>query len=268
MSESDKKSFMIAVAGVAAGVALAGLYFRMSQKEPEEVKKVKKIHYDDSDIDKSRSFTMKKGLKNKEDDREFTECLTTLDKIGISKPPHLNETHDCDVFTSPLLGDPSKREISGIGARGFLPDEAFTTDAEFIIAGRSHILNESLYNELKLLRAGPRKEIYFNPDETKAAIVTCGGLCPGLNVVIREIVMCLYYNYGVKDIYGIKWGYRGFHKDEHIIKLTPSLVKDIHNSGGSFLGASRGGFDAKTIKYIFQIEFNMGDRQLYEHLWR
>jgi len=61
------------------------------------------------------------------------------------------------------------------------------------------------------VRAGPRKHNYFNPKNVKAAIVTCGGLCPGLNVVIREIFMCLYYNYGVREIFGIKYGYRGFY---------------------------------------------------------
>jgi 6-phosphofructokinase 1 len=61
------------------------------------------------------------------------------------------------------------------------------------------------------LRAGPRKHNYFDPKNVKAAIVTCGGLCPGLNVVIREIYMSLYYNYGVRDIYGIRYGYKGFY---------------------------------------------------------
>lgn len=69
-----------------------------------------------------------------------------------------------------------------------------------------------LENSLKFLRAGPRKHLYYHPNEVKAAIVTCGGLCPGLNVVIREIFMSLHFNYGVKDIYGIMYGYRGFYE--------------------------------------------------------
>ena len=63
------------------------------------------------------------------------------------------------------------------------------------------------------MKGGPRKDIFFNPDEVKAAIVTCGGLCPGLNVVIREIVMSLWFAYEVKEIYGIKWGYKGLYTD-------------------------------------------------------
>jgi len=58
-------------------------------------------------------------------------------------------------------------------------------------------------NAKRFLRGGPRKNIYFQPEEVTAAIVTCGGLCPGLNVVIREIVMSLWYNYKVRKIYGI-----------------------------------------------------------------
>lgn len=65
----------------------------------------------------------------------------------------------------------------------------------------------------KFLRAGARKEVVFRGSETKAAIVTCGGLCPGLNVVIKGIVDCLEFEYNVKEIWGIKWGYRGFYED-------------------------------------------------------
>jgi 6-phosphofructokinase 1 len=102
---------------------------------------------------------------------------------------------------------------------------------------------------IKFLKGGPRKDIYFNPDEVKAAIVTCGGLCPGLNTVIREVVMSLWYNYEVKEIYGIKWGYKGFYTDvdTNWLKLKPKDVSDIHKQGGTFLGSSRGGFDGEKI---------------------
>ena len=81
------------------------------------------------------------------------------------------------------------------------------------------------------------------------AIVTCGGLCPGLNVVLREIVMSLYYNYEVKEIYGIKWGYKGFYSDtdRSWIRLMPRDVSDIHKFGGTVLSSSRGGFDGDKI---------------------
>jgi len=93
-----------------------------------------------------------------------------------------------------------------------------------------------------LEKAGPREKIYFNPAEVSAGIVTCGGLCPGLNNVIRAIVMCLWYQYGVKQICGIRYGYRGFLSrfGLPVVKLTPEKVIDIHNKGGTILGSSRG----------------------------
>eukprot|EP00741_Cyanophora_paradoxa_P017433 tig00020965_g16842.t1 len=98
------------------------------------------------------------------------------------------------------------------------------------------------------LRAGPFEEIFCDPKTVKACIVTCGGLCPGLNNVIREIVMTLWYNYGCKDIYGIQYGYRGFYDPAlAILKLDPTRVSNIHHQGGTILGSSRGGFDKEAI---------------------
>ena len=93
--------------------------------------------------------------------------------------------------------------------------------------------------------AGQRKELYFNPPYTRAAIVTCGGLCPGLNDVIRSIVMESHYHYGINSILGIRYGYNGLkkYKEYPPIELTPELVKDIHTIGGTILGSSRGGTD-------------------------
>jgi 6-phosphofructokinase 1 len=90
--------------------------------------------------------------------------------------------------------------------------------------------------------AGPRQRIFFDPARAKAAIVTCGGLCPGINNVIRTLVMEMHYRYGVKSILGIRYGYRGFIEkyDYDPIPLTPDFVKDIHEKGGSILSSSRG----------------------------
>jgi 6-phosphofructokinase 1 len=103
------------------------------------------------------------------------------------------------------------------------------------------------------VRAGPRKYLHFDPETVNAAIVTCGGLCPGLNNVVREITktLCQLYRIGGK-VYGIRGGYRGFYDPElPPIELTPELVEDIHHLGGTFLGSSRGGFDLeKIIEFI------------------
>ncbi len=90
--------------------------------------------------------------------------------------------------------------------------------------------------------AGPRAKIFFDPAKTKAAIVTCGGLCPGINDVIRAVVMELYHRYGVQNIIGIKYGFQGLiPKYRHdVFQLLPDVVKDIHAVGGSILSSSRG----------------------------
>lgn len=90
--------------------------------------------------------------------------------------------------------------------------------------------------------AGPRKKIYFDPGQTTCAIVTCGGLCPGFNDVIRAIVMQAYYRYGVRRIYGIPYGFEGLIPEygHAIVNLTPEAVANIHEFGGTWLGTSRG----------------------------
>lgn len=102
---------------------------------------------------------------------------------------------------------------------------------------------------LSLEVAGPRVKIFFDPVKTKAAVVTCGGLCPGINDVIRAVVMELYYRYGVQNIIGIKYGFQGFiPKYRHdVVELLPEGVKDIHAIGGSILSSSRGRQDVGEI---------------------
>ncbi len=111
--------------------------------------------------------------------------------------------------------------------------------------------------------AGPREKIYFKPDEVRAAICTCGGLCPGLNDVIRSIVMCLWYRYGVKTIYGIKFGYRGLIEKFNLpmIQLTPQEVDDIHRDGGTILGSSRG-YGDHTSEIVDKLD-SMGINMLF-----
>ena len=90
--------------------------------------------------------------------------------------------------------------------------------------------------------AGPRKKLYFDTTRAKCAIVTCGGLCPGINDVIRAIVMEAFHAYNVPSILGIPYGLEGFiPKYGHVpFELTPSSVSDIHRFGGTMLGSSRG----------------------------
>ena len=90
--------------------------------------------------------------------------------------------------------------------------------------------------------AGPREKIYFDPSKLKCGIVTCGGLCPGLNDVIRAIVLGLFHHYGVRTVFGFRFGFEGLtHCHGHTpFELNPESVKDIHRLGGSILASSRG----------------------------
>jgi len=94
---------------------------------------------------------------------------------------------------------------------------------------------------------GPRMRIFFNPATTTVGIVTCGGLCPGLNNVIRGLVLELADNYGVTEILGFRDGYRGLVGESEPMRLTHALVADIHNRGGTILGTSRGSQDPERM---------------------
>ncbi len=94
---------------------------------------------------------------------------------------------------------------------------------------------EDLARQGLLELAGPRQKIYFDPAHTHAGIVTCGGLCPGLNDVIRSLVMSLWHSYGVRQISGFQFGYRGMLPEFGLepLSLTPDSVKGIHLDGGT-----------------------------------
>jgi 6-phosphofructokinase 1 len=98
-------------------------------------------------------------------------------------------------------------------------------------------------------RAGPRQKIFFKPGKLNCGIVTCGGLCPGLNDVIRTITLSLHWQYGVKTVYGFRYGYLGLSSKapKEPVLLTPDLVDDIHLKGGDILSSSRGPQDAEEM---------------------
>jgi len=95
--------------------------------------------------------------------------------------------------------------------------------------------------------AGPRAKLFFDPKVTRAAIVTCGGLCPGLNNVIRSLFLELHYGYGVAEVLGFRGGYGGLDPDCGVepVKITPQFIDGIHQKGGSILGTSRGPVDTR-----------------------
>ncbi len=111
--------------------------------------------------------------------------------------------------------------------------------------------------------AGPRERIFFRTADVRAAIVTAGGLCPGINDVVRSIVLTLSWHYGVREIFGIRYGLRGFvAEDAPPLRLEPDVVRTIHHEGGSLLGSSRGAppvadivkfLDRQAISILFMV---------------
>lgn len=171
----------------------------------------------------------------------------TLAKFEHLAKKSKDDEDSWDFFESPLVGDNLTKSI--FGGSGFLPEENFSSDEWYVTLEKQYNSYKDITQSIKFIKAGPRKELFCDPAKAKVAIVTCGGLCPGLNVVIRELVMTLHYNYEVEEIYGIKWGYKGTYTDtdKNWLRLTPKIVKFIHKAGGTMLGSSRGGFDADKI---------------------
>lgn len=131
-----------------------------------------------------------------------------------------------------------------------------------------HLIPENRLPGEELLQfelAGPRKKLFFDPARTVAGIVTCGGLCPGLNNVIRSLYFELHHAYGVKEVLGFREGYKGLDpsRGKEPIVLTSEIVDDIHRDGGTILGTSRGPVDVglavdNLVKRGVNILFTVG----------
>jgi 6-phosphofructokinase 1 len=155
-----------------------------------------------------------------------------IDEIGL----------DAEIETAiEALGDPSIR--SPLLKKNYT---CFVSDQDRVLVRLSLKSLKKKYKEgsepLSFELAGPRKKIYFDPTKIRCAIVTCGGLCPGINDVIRSIVLALHYGYGVQSVLGIRYGLRGFIPKYGlpVMDLTLQAVNRIHEYGGTILASSRG----------------------------
>lgn len=161
---------------------------------------------------------------------EYDSVETEIEALGDARIP------------SPIRGG-----VTGMHNKSFMPD----TKRVMVSVAQSTVIR--MIKEGKeppsFELAGPRKKIYFDPKKLRCAIVTCGGLCPGLNDVIRSIVLELHYGYGVRNIYGIRYGLQGFIPEygHDVMELKPESVVNILEMGGSILGSSRG---AQSIEEI------------------
>jgi 6-phosphofructokinase 1 len=143
-------------------------------------------------------------------------------------------------FVVDQLGIPTRSNpIKKHGSFNFIDDED-----RLLVSPHTTALNECLeagQEPESFELAGPREKIFFEPGNNRAAIVTCGGLCPGLNSVIRGLVLQLWFNYDCRDILGIRFGYHGLgNQGQQPRPLTPKDVSNIHRQGGTMLGSSRG----------------------------
>ncbi|XP_041019003.1 ATP-dependent 6-phosphofructokinase 4, chloroplastic isoform X2 [Juglans microcarpa x Juglans regia] len=173
---------------------------------------------------------------------------TAGDGFFLEDVPHLTD------FLPGLLSYPNPLQNSKAYA---IVRQTFVTPEDAV--AENIVVQKDSPRGVHFRRAGPREKVYFKSEEVRACIVTCGGLCPGINTVIRELVYGLNYMYGVDDILGIEGGYRGFYS-KNTVSLTPKLVNDIHKRGGTFLRTSRGGHD--TNKIVDNIE-DRGINQVY-----
>lgn len=126
------------------------------------------------------------------------------------------------------------------GGRGFVDDSEkilLYTHSEDLKTSNDYGTEPPMFE-----RAGPRRNIFFEPEKLTCGIVTCGGLCPGLNDVIRTITLSLLWQYNVKAVYGFRYGYMGLTSKapEEPVILTPESVDEIHLQGGDILSSSRG----------------------------
>jgi 6-phosphofructokinase 1 len=153
-----------------------------------------------------------------------------------------------DDLLVPTLGERRHRSplplstVPGNGVGDFVPD-----DDRVLYHIRLHAASQP--SDLAFERAGPRQYLFFDPSPTQAAVVTCGGLCPGINNVIRTIFFELTVNYRIRAVFGIHFGLEGLNPQtgQPPVRLTPEMVNGIHELGGTILGTSRGPQDARTI---------------------
>ena len=153
----------------------------------------------------------------------------------------------------PTLGERRVRSplpmstVPGDGVGDFMPDDARVLYEICCPADKSP-------SDLKFELAGPREFLFFNPSETRAAIVTCGGLSPGINNIIRTLYFELAVNYAIREVLGIRFGYQGLNPQAGAppIPLTSQMVEGIHHLGGTILGTSRGSQDIRVMVDFLQ----------------
>ncbi|TKW16660.1 hypothetical protein SEVIR_5G313700v4 [Setaria viridis] len=182
-----------------------------------------------------RALRNASALDLHDDDAAFVKLEEGDYGYVLDDVPHLTDyLPDLPTFPNPLQDHPAYSTVKQyfVNADDTVPEKV--------------VVQKNSPRGVHFRRAGPRQRVYFESEEVKACIVTCGGLCPGLNTVIRELVCGLSHMYNVNDVFGIQNGYKGFYSSNYL-SMIPKSVNDIHKRGGTVLGTSRGGHDTKKI---------------------
>ena len=228
------------IAAVAA--TAAGVYFHYSRTNRLEsiVRNLRKalheqegtaLHLVSSDRVSSSELLVKGSTV---DDLDL--LLKPGETVAYMRPSNLAEIYGPKVIVSPLM-----KKYEGMSfTDGFLDDRS--TVVETIWRDNSQAKTQFK----RFLRAGPRAKLYWEPSEVTAAVLTCGGLCPGLNNVIRGVTQMLS-EYGVTKIMGVKNGYLGITDPNAWVPLSMKVVENIHQMGGSHLVAGRGNDDPRKM---------------------
>ncbi|KAF9602096.1 hypothetical protein IFM89_024863 [Coptis chinensis] len=184
---------------------------------------------------RNNNNTTMDGSNNNNDSKSEVKIVKGDAGYVLEDVPHLSDyIPQLPTYSNPLQNNPAYSVV-----------KQYFVNTDDTVAQKI-VVHKSSPRGTHFRRAGPRQKVYFESDEVHACIVTCGGLCPGLNTVIREIVCGLYHMYGVNKVLGIEGGYRGFYA-RNTVPLTPKVVNDIHKRGGTILGTSRGGHDTSKI---------------------
>lgn len=130
-----------------------------------------------------------------------------------------------------------------------LVGRAWVEDDERVLAEPRYSTESPLRADQAFEKAGPRKHLFFSPRKVRAGIVTCGGLCPGMNNAVRSLFFELHHGYGVAEVLGFRYGFDGLAPDSGLtpMHLRPEHVRNVHRLGGSFLGTSRKRHEAADL---------------------
>jgi len=250
-SSTVKKIFISAIAAACACATTAyGLY--TFYKEPKEDQE---IIEEDKESEVQVPLSRSDSIRNEERQKDLYNRVVEVQSFLKDK--------DDTEYNNPMVVEDEKDQ-KAFSSERFLTADSCVPLGAFTIQGNDYHSIRDLMDAPRYKKAGPKTHLYYDPKKVKPVIVTCGGVCPGLNVVIREVVMMLCHGYGVKEVLGVKYGFEGFWKEtsdgDCYVKLVPELkrerdkkdkkiivVQDLHTRGGTILGTSRGGFDGEKI---------------------